>query len=81
MTVWRASNRFLRAFDRASPPLQSLAVAEVKRVQLMEISVKDWMSNFGRVQGMRERSVLELELGGGPRLDCWFTSAMASARF
>lgn len=45
-----------------------MAVAEVQRVQLMDATMPAWTAHFDRVEGMRERSVIELELGGGPRM-------------
>jgi len=45
-----------------------MAVAEVQRVQLMDATMPAWAGHFDRVEGIRERSVIELELGGGPRM-------------
>ena len=64
---WQASSRFLREYHRASPPLQVLAEHEIRRMQVVAASRKDWMAEWRRLRGVRE-TVLEVELGGGPRL-------------
>lgn len=65
---WRVSRRFLREYQRASPRLQSLAEHEVQHMQLVAASRKDWTAQWRRLKGIRRETVLELELGGGPRL-------------
>jgi hypothetical protein len=65
--TWQVTDRFLREYRRASPPLQMLAEQEVRRMQVVGASRKDWMGEWRRLRGVAE-TVLELELGGGPRL-------------
>src|SRR5688500_9424060 len=65
---WKASQRFLKDHSRASPPLQGLAEREVQRMQTVVASRKDWTSEWRQMRGIRKHKILELELGGGPRL-------------
>src|SRR4051794_3759009 len=65
---WRAARGFLRDYRRASPPLQGLAEREVQHMQAVAASRVDWPSEWAHVRGIPGQKVLELELGGGPRL-------------
>ena len=64
---WQACRRFVREYEKASPPLQALAEQEVRHVQTVAVSRTDWMTKYDRLRGVSE-PVLEFELGGGPRM-------------
>jgi hypothetical protein len=67
-TEWLATPRFLRDYARASGPLQSLAEQEVKTLIRRAGSDRSWTASYAQVRGINGAKVLELELGGGPRL-------------
>jgi hypothetical protein len=68
VTSWTVTSRFLRDYARASGPLRSLAEQEVRHPRLRSVSVADWTAGYRRLRGVPDASILELELGGGPRL-------------
>lgn len=66
-----ATKAFLRSYERASAPMQHLAEQEVRLlVRRMAETPQTWLRSYDKVEGLRlERGrVIELELGGGPRL-------------
>jgi hypothetical protein len=64
-----ASTQFLSEFDAASPGLQQLVVSEVRHlIDRMRQLPKTWLHAFDRVAGIKGSPVVEVKVGGGPRL-------------
>lgn len=65
---WRVTSRFLRDHRAASVPLQLLAEREVHLMQRRARASSAWVSEYSRLRGVPREKILEVDVGGGPRL-------------